>query len=94
MSFYPKDNTPGCTRQACAFAASYEQFKALDVVVIGASAQQLEDLQHRLGNYYDANGLSSIEVNGNCIAMIFNVDEIPGSIERVKGHICDLVMVM
>ena len=24
--FYPKDNTPGCTRQACAFASAYEQF--------------------------------------------------------------------
>lgn len=37
LYFYPKDNTPGCTRQACAFAASYEQFKTLDVVVIGIS---------------------------------------------------------
>ena len=27
LYFYPKDNTPGCTRQACAFAASYENFK-------------------------------------------------------------------
>lgn len=71
----------------------YEDSIGLDVVVIGASAQQLEDLQRRLDNYYDVNGLSSIEVKGNCIAMIFNDDEI-GSIERVKGHICDLVMVM
>ncbi len=37
LYFYPKDNTPGCTRQACAFAASYEQFKNLDVAVIGVS---------------------------------------------------------
>ena len=37
LYFYPKDNTPGCTRQACAFAASYEQFKARDIVVIGIS---------------------------------------------------------
>ena len=37
LYFYPKDNTPGCTRQACAFAAAYEEFKALDVVVIGIS---------------------------------------------------------
>ena len=35
--FYPKDNTPGCTRQACAFAASYEAFQKLDVAVIGIS---------------------------------------------------------
>ncbi len=37
LYFYPKDNTPGCTRQACAFAAAYEQFKTMDVVVIGVS---------------------------------------------------------
>jgi peroxiredoxin Q/BCP len=35
--FYPKDNTPGCTRQACAFASSYEDFKSKDIVVIGIS---------------------------------------------------------
>ena len=37
LYFYPKDNTPGCTRQACAFAASYEQFKVQDATVIGIS---------------------------------------------------------
>ena len=37
LYFYPKDNTPGCTRQACAFAAAYEGFKAKDVAVIGIS---------------------------------------------------------
>ena len=37
LYFYPKDNTPGCTRQACAFAASYEALKSLDAVVIGVS---------------------------------------------------------
>ena len=35
--FYPKDNTPGCTRQACAFAAAYEGFKDKNVAVIGIS---------------------------------------------------------
>ena len=37
LYFYPKDNTPGCSRQACAFAGAYEGFKARDVVVIGIS---------------------------------------------------------
>ena len=37
LYFYPKDNTPGCTRQACAFSAAYEDFKARNVVVIGIS---------------------------------------------------------
>ena len=35
--FYPKDNTPGCTRQACAFRDNYGAFQELGVVVIGIS---------------------------------------------------------
>ncbi|MBR5538715.1 MAG: thioredoxin-dependent thiol peroxidase [Clostridia bacterium] len=37
LYFYPKDNTPGCTRQACAFAESYNEFKTKNVEVIGIS---------------------------------------------------------
>ena len=37
LYFYPKDNTPGCTRQACAFASAYDEFKNRDIVVIGIS---------------------------------------------------------
>ena len=37
LYFYPKDNTPGCTRQACAFAASYEWFRKQGAVVSGVS---------------------------------------------------------
>lgn len=35
--FYPKDNTPGCSRQAAAFAALYAEYKALGLEVIGIS---------------------------------------------------------
>lgn len=37
LYFYPKDNTPGCTRQACAFAQNYDAFKSNNIVVIGIS---------------------------------------------------------
>ena len=37
LYFYPKDNTPGCTRQACAFAGAYERFREKDIAVIGVS---------------------------------------------------------
>ena len=37
LYFYPKDNTPGCTRQACAFAGAYAEFDRRDIVVIGIS---------------------------------------------------------
>lgn len=45
LYFYPKDNTPGCTRQACAFAAAYEGFKAKDVVVVGVSKDRITSHQ-------------------------------------------------
>lgn len=37
LYFYPKDNTPGCTRQACAFAGAYGEFERRGIVVIGIS---------------------------------------------------------
>ena len=37
LYFYPKDNTPGCTRQACAFAGAYAEFQSKGVEVIGIS---------------------------------------------------------
>ena len=37
LYFYPKDSTPGCTRQACAFAASFQEFQKQGIVVIGIS---------------------------------------------------------
>ena len=37
LYFYPRDNTPGCSRQACAFAASFTEFEKKGAVVIGVS---------------------------------------------------------
>ena len=52
LYFYPKDNTPGCTRQACAFAGAYEGFKAKDVVVIGISKDSVASHQ-KFAQKYD-----------------------------------------
>ena len=52
LYFYPKDNTPGCTRQACAFAAAYEGFKSRDVAVIGVSKDSTASHQ-RFAQKYD-----------------------------------------
>ncbi len=52
LYFYPKDNTPGCTRQACAFAAAYEGFKAKDIVVIGISKDSTSSHQ-KFAEKYD-----------------------------------------
>ena len=56
LYFYPKDSTPGCTRQACAFAAAYEEFKTLDAVVIGISKDS--EASHR--RFAEKNGLPFI----------------------------------
>ena len=45
LYFYPRDNTPGCTRQACAFAGAYEEFKKINAVVIGISKDSVASHQ-------------------------------------------------
>lgn len=52
LYFYPKDNTPGCTRQACAFAASYDEFKKQNVAVIGISKDSTASHQ-KFADKYD-----------------------------------------
>lgn len=42
LYFYPRDNTPGCTKQACSFRDSYEEFTSKDVVVIGISKDSVK----------------------------------------------------
>ena len=45
LYFYPKDNTPGCTRQAYTFAGAYEDFKKINAVVIGVSKDSVASHQ-------------------------------------------------
>ncbi len=42
LYFYPKDNTPGCTRQACAFAGAYKAFTDRNIQIIGISKDSTE----------------------------------------------------
>ncbi|MEG2105115.1 MAG: peroxiredoxin, partial [Oscillospiraceae bacterium] len=56
LYFYPKDNTPGCTRQACAFAGAYADFQTLDAVVIGISKDSTASHQ----KFADKHGLPFI----------------------------------
>jgi peroxiredoxin Q/BCP len=51
--FYPKDDSPGCTAQACSFQDQFEVFKEADAVIIGISGQSVKShkefaLKHRL----------------------------------------------
>ena len=42
LFFYPKDDTPGCTKEACAFRDNYEAFSELDAEVVGISSDSVE----------------------------------------------------
>jgi thioredoxin-dependent peroxiredoxin len=42
LFFYPKDDSPGCTREVCAFRDNFEEFRNLDVQVIGISSDSVE----------------------------------------------------
>jgi peroxiredoxin Q/BCP len=42
LYFYPKDSTPGCTKQACAFSEHLKKFEKLDAVIIGVSPDTVQ----------------------------------------------------
>ena len=51
LYFYPKDNTPGCTRQACAFGADYGEYKNLGAEVIGISKDSVNSHKNFAAKY-------------------------------------------
>lgn len=50
--FYPKDNTPGCTTQACGFRDQYQEFKKLGAEVIGISSDSVDSHQKFAQQYH------------------------------------------
>jgi thioredoxin-dependent peroxiredoxin len=51
LYFYPKDDTPGCTSEACSFRDSYETFKQVGAEVIGISSDSEESHQQFASKY-------------------------------------------
>lgn len=51
LYFYPKDNTPGCTKQACGYADRYPQFAEKGAVVLGISRDSVASHKKFEGNY-------------------------------------------
>jgi peroxiredoxin Q/BCP len=49
--FYPRDDTPGCTKEACGFRDEQKAFAKLDTVVLGVSADGAESHQKFIGKY-------------------------------------------
>ena len=51
LYFYPKDETPGCTKEACTFRDNYEQLTKLDAEVLGVSGQSVESHKSFASHY-------------------------------------------
>ena len=54
LYFYPKDDTPGCTKEACAFRDSLSDLRKLGAVVIGVSRDSVEK-HDKFKTKYDLN---------------------------------------
>lgn len=51
LYFYPKDDTPGCTTEACEFTSSLAEFNGMDAVVLGCSADSPESHRKFIAKY-------------------------------------------
>lgn len=51
LYFYPKADTPGCTKEACGFRDAIGEYKKLNVAVLGISPDPVEDVQKFSGKY-------------------------------------------
>jgi peroxiredoxin Q/BCP len=52
LFFYPRDDTPGCTKEACGFRDALPRFEGIDAVVLGVSPDSLES-HHKFKRKYD-----------------------------------------
>ncbi|MFN8240219.1 MAG: peroxiredoxin [Bacteroidales bacterium] len=69
--FYPKDDSPGCTREACHFRDLHDVFVGADAVVIGISGQSPES-HSRFASRHKLN-YSLLSDNGNKVRSLFGV---------------------
>ena len=69
LYFYPKDNTPGCTRQACAFAEAYDRFREKDVAVIGLPDARLGEIAAAIIEIKEGMTCTEEEINEFCKAL-------------------------
>ena len=71
LYFYPKDDTPGCTAESCAFRDSYEVFQANGAEVIGISADS-PDSHERFAAKYKL-PFTLLSDNGNQVRKLYGV---------------------
>lgn len=84
--FYPKDDTPGCTREACSFRDQFEVFNEADALIIGISGQSIES--HKKFAEKHHLGFTLLSDSGNKVRKQFGVPSdlfglIPGRVTFV-----------
>jgi thioredoxin-dependent peroxiredoxin len=86
LYFYPKDETPGCIKEACKFRDNYEQLTALDAEVLGVSGQSVESHVAFASHY----GLQFILLSdvGNKVRELYGV---PATIGILPGRVTYII---
>ena len=86
LYFYPKDETIGCTREACSFRDSYEELTSLGAEVIGVSGQSVESHKSFASHY----GLPFILLSdeGNAVRKLYGV---PSSMGLIPGRVTYII---
>ena len=86
LYFYPKDETAGCTKEACSFRDSYEELTNLGAEVLGVSGQSVESHQSFATHY----GLPFILLSdeGNKVRELYGV---PSSMGIVPGRVTYII---
>ena len=96
LFFYPKDDSPGCTKEACSFRDQYEDFADANAVVIGISGQSVESHKNFAEKYHLSYTLLSDE--GNKVRKSFGVPAnlfglLPGRVTYIinkNGKVADI----
>jgi peroxiredoxin Q/BCP len=86
LYFYPKDETTGCTKEACTFRDNYEELTKLDAEVIGVSGQNVES--HK--SFATHHGLPFILLSdqGNEVRELYGV---PSSMGIIPGRVTYII---
>jgi thioredoxin-dependent peroxiredoxin len=86
LYFYPKDETPGCIKEACTFRDSYEELTNLGAEVLGVSRQSVESHSAFVSHY----GLQFILLsdNNNEVRTLYNV---PATIGILPGRVTYII---
>ena len=72
LYFYPKDDTPGCTKEACSFRDSYEAYQGKDIAVLGVSRDD-ESSHQAFKNKFDLPFPLVVDTDGT-ISNAYEVD--------------------